>query len=210
MISICKNIFRVFQNDRSCVSSLYTIRDENAPAPWPTRTIKDTHKITARIGPTGGLRGYVAITGIESWGISWFLNDLLIPELYVKRGETYTFIVEGGMEPDQPARYHPFYITDSPLGGIGQSDNKPRTETTYAGVKFNEEGYPTPLAAGRYCEWEHKTIDKSKESVTYEDFMKTITLVCEEGPPAILNWTVPLNAPDTLYYQVLLLHRLEN
>lgn len=32
--------------------------------------------------------------------------------------------------------------------------------------------------------------------------MKTLTLVCEEGEPAVLNWTVPMNAPDTLYYQV--------
>lgn len=32
--------------------------------------------------------------------------------------------------------------------------------------------------------------------------MKTLHLVCEDGEPAILNWTVPLNAPDTLYYQV--------
>lgn len=104
------------------------------------------HEITAKIGPTGGLRGYSAITGIESWGISWYLNDQLIPELYVNRGETYTFTVQGGRESDQPARYHPFYITDSPLGGIGQTDGKPRTEKFYAGIKLDESGYPTPTA----------------------------------------------------------------
>lgn len=36
--------------------------------------------------------------------------------------------------------------------------------------------------------------------------MKTLHLVCEDGEPGILNWTVPLNAPDTLYYQVWLHH----
>jgi len=29
---------------------------------------------------------------------------LLIPELYVERGQTYTFLVEGGNDETQPAR----------------------------------------------------------------------------------------------------------
>lgn len=33
------------------------------------------------------------------------------------RGKTYTFVVEGGHDPDVPAKYHPFYITDDPVGG---------------------------------------------------------------------------------------------
>ncbi len=82
-------------------------------------------ELRARIGPTGGKRGYTAITGCTfsttvifkhfffykialvsvsvmvgqpSWGIAWYINDLLIPEIYVERGETYTFLVEGGTE----------------------------------------------------------------------------------------------------------------
>ena len=35
----------------------------------------------------------------------------------VVRGQTYTFVVEGGEDPDRPSRYHPFYITDDPEGG---------------------------------------------------------------------------------------------
>ena len=35
----------------------------------------------------------------------------------VVRGQTYTFVVEGGQDPDRPSRYHPFYITDDPEGG---------------------------------------------------------------------------------------------
>lgn len=56
--------------------------------------------------------------------------------------------------------------------------------------------------AGRYCEWQHNTIDKSGEIETFEEYKKTLHLYCEEGDPAILNWTVPLDAPDLLYYQV--------
>lgn len=56
--------------------------------------------------------------------------------------------------------------------------------------------------AGRYCEWEHQTIDKSAESETFEDYKKTLRLACEEGTPAIMEWTVPEDAPGELYYQV--------
>ncbi|KAK4324985.1 hypothetical protein Pmani_004408, partial [Petrolisthes manimaculis] len=51
------------------------------------------------------------------WGIAWYINGLLIPEINVVRGKTYTFVVEGGYDPERPARYHPFYITDDPEGG---------------------------------------------------------------------------------------------
>lgn len=71
----------------------------------------------AQMGPTGGKRGYSAITGHVGWGISWYINGLLIPEIYLVRGKTYTFVVEGGLDPDVPAKYHPFYITDDPIGG---------------------------------------------------------------------------------------------
>lgn len=32
--------------------------------------------------------------------------------------------------------------------------------------------------------------------------MKTLHLECEPGEAAHLNWTVPMDAPDLLYYQV--------
>jgi len=44
------------------------------------------------------------LSGHPSWGIAWYLNDLLIPELYVERGQTYTFMIEGGKDETQPAR----------------------------------------------------------------------------------------------------------
>lgn len=39
-----------------------------------------------------------------SWGIAWWVNDLLIPEVYVERGQTYYFTVEGGKNPANQAR----------------------------------------------------------------------------------------------------------
>lgn len=71
----------------------------------------------AQMGPTGGKQGYPAITGHVGWGISWYINGLLIPEINVVRGQTYTFVTEGGSDPEIPAKYHPFYITDDSVGG---------------------------------------------------------------------------------------------
>ena len=55
--------------------------------------------------------------GFAGWGIAWFINGTLIPELVVQRGSTYTFIVYGGDDPSDAGNYHPFYITNSRMGG---------------------------------------------------------------------------------------------
>ena len=126
---------------------MYTIIEENGPKPWPTRTISGENEISVRIGPTGGKRGYTAITEHPSWGIAWYLNNLLIPELYVERGQTYTFVVEGGDKKNQPARYHPFYITNSSEGGLGQKTaNEQRHQKVYAGVDYDSDDLPEPTA----------------------------------------------------------------
>ena len=60
---------------------------------------------------------FIYFPGHVGWGIAWYINGLLIPEIHVVRGKTYTFVVEGGFDPSNPSRYHPFYITDDPEGG---------------------------------------------------------------------------------------------
>ena len=57
------------------------------------------------------------ITGQAGWGIAWYINGTLVPELVVERGRTYTFLVYGGENPVDASNYHPFYITDSKNGG---------------------------------------------------------------------------------------------
>lgn len=64
---------------------------------------------------------YGLSTGQSGWGNSIYLNGTLIPRLRVQRGNTYTFICETGNDPDPltpgGGNYHPFYITDSRVGG---------------------------------------------------------------------------------------------
>ncbi|XP_077296640.1 protein Skeletor, isoforms B/C [Arctopsyche grandis] len=188
-------------NDDNACEGLADLTNDGIK-PWPSRIITGETVFSTRIGPTGGKRGYSAITGKPSWGIAWYLNDLLIPEIYVERGQTYQFVVEGGDDRTNPAKYHPFYICDSPEGGFGQkSEIEQKRQRVFAGVSYDSEGYPYPTAAGRYCEWTHKTIDKSMESETFESYTKTLQLECERGDQAILNWTVEQETPDLLYYQ---------
>lgn len=61
-----------------------------------------------------------------------------------------------------------------------------------------------PLISFRYCEWQHKTVDMSKDIETFEAYMNTLELECDEGPgeAAVMNWTVTADTPDIVYYQV--------
>ena len=108
--------------------------------PFPTSrfVVREDTTFTAVIGPSANPRGYTAITGDRmtnstnsklasqqtpcfagrpGWGIAWYINDTLIPELVVERGRTYKFLVYGGNNPADATNYHPFYITDSISGG---------------------------------------------------------------------------------------------
>lgn len=161
---------------------------------------------TARIGPTGGSKGYAKITGMAGWGIAWWINDELIPVLYVERGKTYTFKVEGGHDDSNSARYHPFYITDSKKGGGSKEEPAvlgKKGNLLLAGITMGADGKPdVSKAVGRYCEWEHKSIDQSEQSKTFEEFKKTLKLECEpNGKPGEFTWTPDKDTPDVVYYQ---------
>jgi DOMON domain len=74
----------------------------------------DVTEFVAHIGPSGGRRGYSAISGGRvGWGISWYINGLILPEIVLHRGTTYRFLVNGGDDKTQTSQYHPLYITDS-------------------------------------------------------------------------------------------------
>jgi len=74
--------------------------------------------------------------GHVGWGIAWYINGLLIPEIYVVRGKTYNFVVEGGQNPNSPASYHPFYITDDPEGGYQFKSPEERKKVEILCLKF--------------------------------------------------------------------------
>ena len=70
-------------------------------------------------------------TGRPGWGIAWYVNGTIVPELVVVRNRTYTFLIHGGDNAGDSSNYHPFYITDSVNGGRLLNNQQQRM------VKFN-------------------------------------------------------------------------
>ncbi|XP_054015719.1 protein Skeletor, isoforms B/C isoform X1 [Hylaeus anthracinus] len=162
----------------------------------------DDGKFYAQMGPTGGKHGYPAITGHVGWGISWYINGLLIPEIYVVRGTRYTFFVEGGEDVDKPALYHPFYITDDPVGGYQHKTPEEKAKVKiFAGAERHGGEY-RPTAVGRMCNWlPDQNQPRSDEFATFGAYQRTLTLKCDPGEPGLVVWTPDENTPDTVYYQ---------
>ncbi|XP_057657689.1 protein Skeletor, isoforms B/C isoform X1 [Diorhabda carinulata] len=156
----------------------------------------------AQMGPTGGKRGYPAITGHVGWGISWYINGLLIPVINVVRGRTYTFVVEGGIDPEIPAKYHPFYITDDPIGGYEYKTPKERKNITiFAGVRKTADGSVEPTGTGRLCNWVATGDLDADDYPSFGAYQRSLELKCDPGEPGFIEWTPNKNTPDTVYYQ---------
>merc|ERR1712241_1314433 len=156
----------------------------------------------AQIGPTGGNQGYASITGHVGWGIAWYINGLLIPEIYVVRGKTYTFVIEGGNDPDSPAAYHPFYITDDKEGGYQYKKRDQRRQVrVFAGIENNRLSGDGPTGIGRLCEWREAPQQPAETFSSFGAYQRSLTLDCKEGQPGIIQWTPDRDTPDLVYYQ---------
>ena len=68
------------------------------------------------------------------------------------RNEIYTFTVEGGDDDSNSAEYHPFYITNDPVGGYAQkTEDEKKAVQIYAG------------RAGRICIYCLNTLTNYKD-----------------------------------------------
>ena len=104
----------------------------------------------ARLGPPGGSKGYSGITGMPSNGFVWYINGYVASELYMRRGLTYAFRVEGGDDPYNPDFYNPLVISTDPVGGYERlSKEKDSRIRVLAGLEYTRRGVPRPTASGK-------------------------------------------------------------
>lgn len=124
-------------------------------------------------------------SGHVGWGISWYINGLLIPEINVVRGKKYTFIVEGGENPDVPARYHPFYITDDSIGGYQHKTAEEKAVRKLSLLLFIKlMRYDT-----MWCDTTAILLAKLLQK--YRTYSKNVTSL---APTISYHWTVDLHA----------------
>lgn len=180
--------------------------------PKPDVEIWDRHRIydkglrvfNATLGPSAGSKGYAGITKHVANSLSWYINGLLAPELYMRRGLTYAFKVRGGNNPHSVEHYHPLIITDEPIGGFDRlSDSKQKEVRVLAGVEFSRRGKPKPTTAGPLCllryppEHDRRLDDNF---MTYRKFHLSLKSDCDNAEPAILEVTPNSSWPDVVYY----------
>ncbi|XP_067006785.2 protein Skeletor, isoforms B/C [Anabrus simplex] len=202
-----KSDIKVELNSKEKINNCFafTRTQENFREPWEENQIFD-HKIrtfTAILGPSGGKRGYQGITGMTTTGLAWYINGYLVPELWLRRGLTYSFRVYGGNNPHSAEHYHPFIITDEPHGGFDTlSEEQQKKVRVLAGVEFTRRGQPKPTTAGPLCLGEHTGKDRRLDDdfPTFRKFNRTLNFKCEAGEPAILEVTPNSTWPDVVYY----------
>lgn len=127
------------------------------------------------------------LSGQPGSDLAWYVNGLLVPELFLRRELTYNFQVEGGNDPHSPTHYHPLIITDEALGGYEQMTEEQRKDIrVLAGVEFTRRGQPRPTAAGRLCLWRptgQRDRRLDNDVTSFEKFRNSLQLLCEEGTP---------------------------
>ena len=146
---------------------------------WKRNYVKDIDLFVAHLGPTGGMKGYGSITGEppSEKSVCWWINGKLMPEIYVYRGRTYYFRVQGGDGYQHVALNNPLYITDHRDGGYGsKTDYEKERETFFAGVEHGQ-----PVGVGPLCEYvsvdgADKADQCSTFEVRYQKFKKNAVL----------------------------------
>lgn len=165
---------------------------------------RSVRSFTATLGPPGGQKGYAGLTSHVSNGIAWYMNGLLIPELWLRRGLTYVFKVRGGNNPHSAEFYHPLVITDESRGGFDRlTDAKQSEIRVLAGVEFTRRGRPKPTAAGPLCLAKHpETQDRRLDDnyASFKKFNRSLESECTAGDPAYLEITPNSSWPDIVYY----------
>lgn len=198
-------------NTTETVDDCFSFTQSDAKQPeielWERNPIMDkaVRAFTATLGPSGGKKGYQGITKHVSNDLAWYINGFLAPDLFLRRGLTYSFKVRGGNDPHSAEYYHPLVITDEPHGGFDRLSDLKQTEIrVLAGVEYSRRGRPKPTAAGPLCISKHpSTLDRRLDDnfPTFRKFNRSLISECDGTGGTILEITPNSSWPDTVYYQ---------
>jgi len=130
----------------------------------------------------------------------------MTPQIWLQRGVTYSFTVEGGDRPNEYGQVNALYITNTSSGGYGiQPDYEKDSATVYAGLKYGKPlSEPSRRSFGRNCTWIPRDSTAANPELfdSFIAFKKTLRLKCEEGKTGgTFQWTPDKSTPSTLYYQ---------
>jgi hypothetical protein len=145
-------------------------------------------------------------------GIAWYINDLLIPVITMRRGTTYTFKVSGGDDDQSPSEYHPLYLTTSIAGGFSQlSPSERLSELILAGLEITKQDFNGTYdfnvqAAGPMCAYESTAATDQALDGTFGEYFATLDTSCANNDSIIndaatLTFTPTKDTPDTIFYQ---------
>ncbi|VDM38567.1 unnamed protein product [Toxocara canis] len=166
---------------------------------WPVSSLlgtEDRRNFTFQLGQPGGRRGYQSMARARPGKFVWYVNGYLA-DIYLKRGVTYSFIVEGGDDKSTSDFYNPLYISNDPFGGYSKLSSDEREQ-----VKVVSGSDPTQTA-GRLCLWsQDNTEDDPDKYNSFIEYRRSLRLKCDESSrAAVFTFTPTSNTPDTLYYQ---------
>ena len=78
------------------------------------------------------MKPFSTFPGLGPQGEALYVNGLLAPDLYLRRGRTYTVVVETGRGTTASSAFHPLYITTDPEGGYQVKKEIWYLDNTYA------------------------------------------------------------------------------
>lgn len=195
--------------------------------PFTRPVLTDTVEFRANLGPSGGERGYPSITGGRTPDrLAWYINDILLPVIEMRRGTKYRFLVNGGSRdsktimPEERVNhndeYHPFYLTSSISGGYALLDPTERIkQRILAGIRLvAEQPEPNspyvvsfePTAVGPLCLYTETSKSHDAAAGGYLEYFSSLNTSCAWDPDivdnaGVLEFTPDSTTPDLIYYQ---------
>ncbi|XP_045455231.1 protein Skeletor, isoforms B/C [Melitaea cinxia] len=189
------------EDDSDCVP--FTTGASARPAGWERASLSDPalRVFRAALGPAGGPRGLAARLGAAP-ALAWYVNGQLAPDLTLRRGLAYSFLVSGGDDPHSAELYHPLVLTAERHGGLERlGEAQQRRVRVLAGARPTRRGRLRPAAAGALCLARRAPgADPRRDAFdSFRAFNRSLRWACA-GRPAVLTVTPNSSWPDRVYY----------